>query len=974
MSLLDRTGQRAPLTEGWRALELFTDRHEAIRLFSSFLNDEPPHERILFFYGDGGNGKSLLLRFLREHYFKHLSLENWKFIRSTIDAGADFECHLRNAEGAKSVPFALLDFGMKPVSEDRPQEAFSGLMMLRRALGHSARENGYSLRFPLYDFACLSYLHATNNPIKDRLQTLLPAEETEFIGEMVNALGATTLGTLGKAVLNILSKHSREWLTLYRQRRHLDEEQVRTIVKMRAESELIDHLPLLFAEDLNVAMSLKGAPERVLLLFDTHEGLWGDQRKLAHELFFERDEWLRCLLAAVEPSAGIVAVVAGRNRPRWSEAGKFRIPEEYVETFFVGHLSIADAMSYLERAGVSDIAMCNSLVYYARVEPDQVHPLYLGLCADVTLAASKKGEVLPPEYFRNPPPETDKGRELMHRLLRHVDVEVDYAVRALCACRAFDVNLYLELGRALNFQVSAPTFHNVLIQFSFVWRAEQRGQGWYRIHELLRRLRQERDDELMLKAHEFLEHYYRECVEAGETTAVAEAIYHASRLDWNRGVAEWGTTFIAALDDGHYELCRALLSVRSELIVETDSARGAISSVVGDFFKSLIQYDEARQEYLDAINRFDDALRNDPEYFTSYNDKGHTLQRLGELQAELSEYATAVESYREAIACYDEALRRAPDYVIAHRNKGSASVSLGELHATLSQYQEAADSYVQAISACNEALLREPDCVPAYTIKGTAAQKLGLLKTRQAEYAVAIVCYAHAITSFDGGLMYKPEDLGSLNNKGNALRSIGELQARLGRAEEAERSYNQAIAIFDTALGIAPGYIYCLNNKAYALQRLGELHATQSRGAEAEKSYKKSILACNETLEHAPDYVLARNNKGNALRSLGELQERLSRYDEAISTYTEAVVAFDATIQRAPDFIIAHNNKAMTLWELGELHALLLQPAEALKNFQAALIEFNRSLEISPGDKAVLTMKTVLQTLIEKWQKERAGI
>jgi tetratricopeptide (TPR) repeat protein len=974
MAILDKTGQQAPLTEGWRALELFTDRHEAIRLFSSFLNDDPPHERILFFYGDGGNGKSLLLRFMREHYFKHFSLENWKFIQSTIDTDADFEWHLRNAEGSKPVPFALLDFGMRPVGEDRPQEAFSGLMMLRRALGHSAREQGYSIRFPLYDFACLSYLHETHNPIKDRLQSLLPTEETEFIGEIVNALSATSLGTLGKAVLNILSKHSREWLALYRQRRNLDEERVQIIRKMRPESELIDHLPLLFAEDLNVAMSLNGAPKRVLLLFDTHERLWGDQRKFAHELFFERDEWLRCLLAAIEPSAGIVAVVAGRNRPRWSGAGKCRIPEENVEPFFVGHLSTTDAMGYLERAGVSDIAMCRSLVFYARVEPDQVHPLYLGLCADVALAALKKGEMLPPEYFRNPPPEIDKGRELMHRLLLYVDVEVDYAVRALCACRAFDVNLYLALGRALNFHVSVPTFHSVLIQFSFVWQAEQRGKGWYRIHELLRRLRQERDDEVTLQAHEFLERYYRECVEAGETTAMAEAIYHANRLDWNRGFDEWGTTFIAALDDGRYELCRALLSIRHELIVETDSARGAMSSVVGDFFKSLIQYDEARQEYLDAVDRFDDALRNDPEYFTSYNDKGHTLQRLGELQAELSEYAAAIESYSKAIACYNEALRLTPDYVIAHRNKGSASVSLGELHATLSQYQEATDSYVQAISACNEALLREPDCVPAYTIKGTASQKLGLLKTRQSEYAVAVACYAHAITAFDGGLLYKPEDLGLLNNRGNALRSIGELQAILHRAEEAERSYEQAIAIFNKALGIAPDYIFCLNNKAYALQRLGELQAAQSRGTAAEESYKKSIMVCNETLKHAPDYVLARNNKGNALRSLGELQEKQSEYDEAISSYMEAVAAFDATIQRAPKFIIAHNNKAITLWRLGELHALLLQPAEALKNYQAALAEFDLSLEISPGDMGVLAMKTELQTLIEKWQKDRASI
>lgn len=59
MSILDETGQGETITEGWRTLELFTNRREAIRLFSTYLNDEPPRKSILFFYGDGGNGKSL---------------------------------------------------------------------------------------------------------------------------------------------------------------------------------------------------------------------------------------------------------------------------------------------------------------------------------------------------------------------------------------------------------------------------------------------------------------------------------------------------------------------------------------------------------------------------------------------------------------------------------------------------------------------------------------------------------------------------------------------------------------------------------------------------------------------------------------------------------------------------------------------------------------------------------------------------
>ncbi len=49
------------ITEGWRALDLFTNRYEACRHFLSYVNDEPSRSSILYFHGDGGNGKSLLL-------------------------------------------------------------------------------------------------------------------------------------------------------------------------------------------------------------------------------------------------------------------------------------------------------------------------------------------------------------------------------------------------------------------------------------------------------------------------------------------------------------------------------------------------------------------------------------------------------------------------------------------------------------------------------------------------------------------------------------------------------------------------------------------------------------------------------------------------------------------------------------------------------------------------------------------------
>ncbi len=54
------------ITEGNHALQHFTDRDAFIRRFAEYLNDEQPREKILFFQGEGGMGKSLLLRFLQK--------------------------------------------------------------------------------------------------------------------------------------------------------------------------------------------------------------------------------------------------------------------------------------------------------------------------------------------------------------------------------------------------------------------------------------------------------------------------------------------------------------------------------------------------------------------------------------------------------------------------------------------------------------------------------------------------------------------------------------------------------------------------------------------------------------------------------------------------------------------------------------------------------------------------------------------
>jgi hypothetical protein len=143
-------------------------------------------------------------------------------------------------------------------------------------------------------------------------------------------------------------------------------------------------------------------------------------------------------------------VVAGREKPRWSEATRVTLPGSAIDLQPVGHLSREDASTYLKRAGVP-AKLSSELARYAEVEPNHVHPFFLGLCADVFLMSHATESSFSMQQLSKLLQETNKEDALIDRLLRYVEMDVDYAVRSLSACRVFDRGLFVHLGQALNF-------------------------------------------------------------------------------------------------------------------------------------------------------------------------------------------------------------------------------------------------------------------------------------------------------------------------------------------------------------------------------------------------------------------------------------------------------------------------------------------------------------------------------------------
>jgi len=959
MSINKKTGKgRSSKSERNHSLELFTGRYELTRLFAEYLNSERPFEKLLFFYGDGGNGKSLLLRFLRTKCCKRLRQDRWQQIISQPDAEViDFITKFSDKGEFVQVVSVLHDFGQQPRGDDQPQDPFYGLLMLRRNLANAAKSLGYRLRFPLYDFACVWYLHQQGKLTRERIREIFPQEELELLNELVELISGLPGVGLAKAVLGIFSRCLSQGFTVLQRKWLLNEEEVDAIQAMEPNSELIDELPRLFAADLNEAMKQAEAPPRIVLFFDTHEAFWGQERHLTGQMRFQRDEWLRYLLGEVELSAGIVAVITGREEPRWHEATRFSIPKEFIETKLVWHLPTADAEVYLRRAGIEDEKLRQGLVAYASVGPDQVHPFYLGLCTDVVWQAQERGKNLTPADFRSAVGEDKKPKELIERLLRYVKRDIEYAVHALSACRAFDYELYSALGQALDFDASRPDF-DMLTEFSFVWQDERHRENWYRIHDLLRRLDYEISNPKTRQAHAMLEEYYRE---RGD---IPEAIYHANHLYWEQGVDEWIERFERALQLSRYDQCRALLEIRNELLIESDFYLGSVSQFEGDYFAHLARHTEARQKYLEAIANYDQALALAPDDSEVLNNKGNALQSLGDLQILRAHHTEAVESYTEAIAAYNSALNLAPNYIYALNNKGTALQRLGDLQTRLAQYPQALECYLEAITSYNRSLAIAPECNEVLNNKGIGLQKLGHLQTKLAQHSQALQSYQEAITTYDQALDFAPDYTYALNNKAIALQRLGDLQTRLAQPQDALDSYIAAISTYNCALNLAPDYIYALNNKGLALQRLGDLETKLGQYPQALHAYSGAIATHNIALNLAPDDISALNNKAIALQRLGGLQTKLSQPQDALECYQEAIATYDSALRLAPDYIYALNNKGIALQKLGHLQTELARYSQALESYQEAITTYDSALTLAPDDIYALNNKgTALQRL-----------
>jgi tetratricopeptide (TPR) repeat protein len=925
-------------------VDLFVGRSHLIRLFCTKLHEVPNTPQVLFFHGEGGNGKSWLLRFLRDRCCKLLYAHHWNKLKGLPDH--EFVARVVVAHGEERVPWAEIDFA-DPIWGEEARNPFAALTMLRRSLGASR------LRFPVFDFAYMCYLRKANRLTDDQLRSVFPSEAVGFARDLIGAFHQVT----GLEPVTLVLKHvaklfggefelwSRTWGV---DRRYLE------IIQGLDQRDLGGRLPEILARDILSSMALKDTPRRLVLFVDGYERLWGSDAYLAAFQGFHRDQWLRQLVKPLLHPAGcrILVVIAGRMPPSWPDTGgEHTVPSDLILAYPVKPLGADDSREYLARRGITDEALQEAILWRVQTAPGEFHPMYLGLCADTVLFAAENGRVTGAEELRQQAWAAGRETEVLGRLLSEVGTDFESAIVSLSACRAFDYDIYTALGRSLGFEHDRARFRFLTSFFSFAWKTQREGGEWYRLHDLVRRLMRnnpERADE-MAKADEVLQAYHRRRAGSRLPASFADAIYHGYHLDQRRGTEEWLEFFDCGGFRADHLRAQALHSIRGDISPSDPRLQGRVAAANGLYLLSLARYEEAEGELRVALVAYDKALARVSDEADVHSDKGRAFRSLGDLEVSLSRHVETEESFRLAVAAFDETIILRPGAIGAYVGKASALRSLGDLWTNLSRHDEALECYATAIAAYEEALTRSPVNIEAQSGRGSTLRSLGDLQAGLARLDEAESSFRLAIAACDEVLRQTHGDILVRNEKSIALRGLSDVQASRSQADEAEQLLRLAITTLDEALRWAPDYPATYNNKGNALQHLGDLMQSRSRHIEARRSYRLGIAAFNEALRLVPARVEVHSNKGIALHGLGDLQAAASEHGAAEESYTAAIASYDEALSRAPDFVKAHNNRGNALWGLANLLVRLSRDDEAERRYSQAIDAFEAALDRAPG-------------------------
>jgi len=922
------------------AAKVFVDRSDLVRLFVTRLHEEPEVPQVLFFHGDGGNGKSSVLAYLQENCLKVLRPHHWRKIKALPDA--EFAREIAASQGALPVAWTELDLG-DPNLGPEAQDPLVGLARLRRGL------DGPGLRFPTYDFAQVCYLEKAG-----RLKSGQDRDLAGMVGLASALAGSFTDGDSSKAValaLGLFAKLLGLEYEKWKARRGLDREYLETIQALPLD-QLGQTLPELLALDLLAATSLDNAPKRVVIFVDGHERLRLPSAARPIASVPDREEWLRRLvkvLVGCPEGQRIVVVMAGRTLPDWRLAPReSRIEPGHMAPAEVGNLTFDDAREYLAQRHIVDPSLQDAILTCARVTAGEVHPLYLSLCADTAVHTTLEGKVLGPGDFRQAV-ETDRiGEEALARLLSQVGIEFATAIVALSACREFDDDVYAALGRVLGFPPDAAYFHYLTASFSFVRPVDREGTR-YRIHDLVRRLVREGkvvggaepvkfvDPGTVAAADQVLEGYYRAKAATGSSPALADAIYHAYQLDSERAARELIRLLRHAREDADFPLGHTLLALRDDIRPSEPRDQVWLNQEAGSLLQALGRLGEARDEFHSALEIAEDLRRRAPDSAEYARDLSICYDKLGGLHLELGDTQRAMELYSKDLEIAEDLRRRAPDSAECSQGLSISYGHLGDLHLELGDTQRAMELHGKALEIREDLRRRVPDS--AVYARGLAIgySKLGGLHLELGDTQRAMELHGKALEIHEDLRRRAPDSVEYAQDLAVSYANLGDLHLELGDTQRAMELRGKALEMFEDLRRRAPDSADHARNLSTSYSQLGRLHLKLGDTQRAMELHGKALEIREDLRRRAPDSAVYARGLALSYANLGDLHLELGDTQRAMELYGKDLEIAEDLRRRAPDSAEYARGLAVSYTHLGDLHLELGDAQRAMELYGKAL-------------------------------------
>ncbi len=332
--------------------------------------------------------------------------------------------------------------------------------------------------------------------------------------------------------------------------------------------------------------------------------------------------------------------------------------------------------------------------------------------------------------------------------------------------------------------------------------------------------------------------------------------------------------------------------------IELDKKNAAVMALRGETYQSMKRYEEALADSSRAIEL-------DEKYTWSITNRGITYQSMKRYEEALTDFTRAIEvdgkstraitnrgeTYR-LMERYEEALA---DFTRAIEVDGKSTWAItnrGEIYRLMDRYEEALADFTRAIEMDEKYMW-------AIASRGQTYQSMKR--------------YEEALTDFTRRIELDGKSTWAITNRGETYRLMDR--------------YEEALADFTRAIEMDEKYMWAITNRGITYQSM--------------KRYEEALTDFTRAIELDEKYTWAITNRGQTYQSM-------NRYEEALTDFTRAI-----ELNEKYDWAIANRGQTYRLME----------------RYEEALADFTRAIELDEKDLWRYYQRGNIYRLLKQYEK-----